>query len=84
MGIKLRTVHADELRLAAYRHAARATHTSAVHHDSVQTGFGRNIVFLCGQCHKLHHDSRTYRDAFIHLLALNDLLHAHSHQALLS
>ena len=84
MGIKLRTIHADELRFAAYRHAARAAHTCAVHHDGVQTGFSRNIVFLGGQCHKLHHDSRTDSDALVHFLALYHLLHAHGHQSLLS
>ena len=84
MGIKLWTIHADELRLAAYGHAAGATHTCAVHHDSIETGLGGNIVFLGGQCNKLHHDSRSDGNTLVHLFALNDLLHAHGHQSLLS
>ena len=84
VGIKLWTIHADELRLASYGHAAGTTHTCAVHHDGVETGLGGYIVFLGGQCHKLHHDSRSDGDALVHLFALNDLLHAHGHQSLLS
>ena len=76
MCIELRSIHAHKAGLACYSNTASATHTCAIHHDSVQTGFGRNIVFLCEERYEFHHYGRADSDTFVHLLTLDDRLNA--------
>ena len=84
VGVELRTIDADELRLAAYRHAAGTAHTRAIDHDGVEGCLGGDVVFLGRQGDELHHDCRTDGDALVHFLAVDHLLHAYGHDAFLS
>ena len=84
MCIKLWTIYAHKLRFAIDCHTTCTTHTRTIHHDGIETCLGRDIIFLGGQCHKLHHDSRTNRHTLIHLLTIDHLLHARGYQSFLT
>ena len=76
MGIKLRTINANELRLSTHRDATCAAHTRTVNHDRIERGFGGDVVPLRSERHELHHDCGTDSDALIDLFALSDHLYA--------
>ena len=82
MGVKFRSVHADELGLSSNRHAARAAHARSVDHDGVERCLGRDIIFGGSEGNELHHDSRTDRDTFIHGLAVDDFFHSYGNDTL--
>ena len=76
MGIKLRSIDADELRFSSYGHAAGTAHTRSIDHDGVERSLGRDIVFGGSKRHELHHDSRTDGDTFIDGLAVDHFFYA--------
>ena len=82
--IKLGSVHADKLGFAANSDTTRAAHTGTIHHDCIETCFGRDIVFLGGQRNEFHHNSGTDGDTFVHLFALDNLLDAYGNYTFLS
>ena len=84
MAVELRPVHANELGLSAHGDAASTAHARAVHHDGVERDIGGNVVFLGQKANELHHDSRADGEAFVHLLAPDDLLDTFGDQSFLS
>ena len=60
-------INADELRLAADRHAAATAHAGSVHHDAVEAHHGLHAVGLGGEGAELHHDRRTDSDDHVRL-----------------
>ena len=71
MSIKFRSVHTDELRLSSDRNTASAAHSGPVHHNRIQRGDCRDLVFLRQGRDEFHHDGRTDRDAQIHLFTVD-------------
>ena len=84
VGVKFRSIDADELRFASYGDTARAAHSCAIDHDGVERCLGRDIVFGGREGNELHHDSRADRDTLIDLFAVDDLLDTYGDDTLLS
>ena len=82
--IELRTVDADELRLAADGQTTGTAHTRTIHHDGVQAHLARNVVLLSRQVRELHHDGRANGKHLIDVLLLDELLNADGYDALLA
>ena len=82
--VKLRSIDADKAGLASNRNAASSAHSGSVHHDGVQAGFGRDVVFRGCKCHEFHHDGWADSNTFIDGFALDDLLYANRYDAFLS
>ena len=80
VSVELRTVDADELRLASDGQSASTAHTGTVDHDGVQRHIGRNIVFLSEQTRELHHDGRANGEDTVYVrLLLDELLNTNGH-----
>ena len=84
VAVKLRTVDADEARLAANGETAGAAHARAVHHDGVERHVVGDVVFPCHQRRELHHHWWANGEHLVHLLALYHFLNANCHHAFLS
>ena len=82
--IELRTIDADELRLAANRESAGTAHTRTIHHDRIQRYFAGDIVLLSREVREFHHDGRADGEHLIDVLLLEKLLHSDSYHALLA
>ena len=76
MSVEFRTIHADKLGSTSYGYATCATHTRSVHHDSIERYICRYFVLLGEETHKLHHDGRSYGEAFVYRLPLYDFFYA--------
>ena len=83
--VELRTVDADELRLATDGQTTGTTHARAIHHDGIQRNLTRDVVFLSSQVRELHHDRGTDGKYLVDMrLLLDEFLNTHSHYALLA
>ena len=83
MTVKVRTVYAGILGLAADGHTTSAAHSGSVHHDRVQRNDGLYLERLGRLTDKLHHGNRTDSNDNVILLALFQLLLQHiGHKAL--
>ena len=85
MAVELRAVHAAELHLVAYAHAAGAAHAGAVDHHAVEADDGGQVVFLGGEADELHHRQRPdgHAVAVFHALGA-ELVDLGRHQPLLA
>ena len=84
ISIELRTFHARKAHLSSDSHAACATHTGTIYHESIKADDDWKIEFPASQRSELHHDHRSdgncliiYFSIFIH-----KFLEHGSHQAL--
>ena len=84
MSVKLRSIHADELGLAANGYAACSAHAGAINHNGVERNICGDSIFFCQQTAELHHDCRPDSEDLVHLFALYYLLYANSHYTLLA
>ena len=82
VSVEFRAVDADELRLAADRHAATAAHAGAVDHDRVERHRRLDAVGLRGEGAELHHDGRADSDDFVNRAGFAELLQGLRHEAL--
>ena len=71
MSVKLRTVNASKLYLAAYGNTAGTTHASTIHHDGIQADNGRDLKLLGKEANKLHHDHGADGNANVIFLSLS-------------
>ncbi len=83
--VKLWTVDADELRLAANRQSAGSAHTRTIHHDGVQADFAGDVMLLGSEVRELHHDWRTNGEDLVYVwLLLDKLLDTNGYYAFLT
>ena len=82
--IKLRTVNADELRLATNGQTASTAHTRTIYHDGVQADFARNIMLLSGEVRELHHNGRTNGKNLVDMFLLNEFLDTNGNDTFLA
>ena len=82
--IELRTVDADELRLATNGQTAGTAHTRTIDHDGVQRHFAGDVMLLGGEVRELHHDRRTDGKNLVYVFLFDELLDTDSHHALLA
>ena len=70
--VKLGTVDADKLGLAADGETASAAHTGTVHHNGVERYLHGDVVLLSHEAAELHHDGRTDGEHLVHVAFLSD------------
>ena len=80
--VKLRAVDADKLGFSTDGKTTSTTHSSTVHHDSVERNVSRNAVFLSHETREFHHDRRSDSECFVDMLLLTEFLNTDSHDSL--
>ena len=85
MPVKVRAVHAGELRFAPHRHAAAAAHAGAVDHDRIHADDGFHTIGTGQVAHSLHHGQRADGNHLVILLPGPELfLQRLGHKALVA
>ena len=82
--IKLRTIDADKLGLAADGETAGSAHTGTIYHDGIKRYISREIIFLGKEAAELHHDRRTDGEHLIYMFLVDEFLDAHGYYAFLA
>ena len=82
--VKLRTVDADKLSLAANGQSAGTAHTCTIHHDRVEGNVCREIIFLSQETAEFHHDRRTDGEYLIDVLLIDELFDTDSYNTFLA
>ena len=82
--VKLRTVDADKLSLAANGQSAGTAHTCTIHHNRVEGYICREIIFLSQETAEFHHDRRADGEYLIDVLLIDELFDTDSYNTFLA